>query len=61
MWKWNLNEAQRQTGRDLVDVMNDEVGLKLDDPDVKQKKVWQPRQIKKVWREEQAGEDDEGE
>ena len=61
MWKLNRNEAQRQTGRYLVDVTNDEVGLNLDDPDVKLKKVWQTRQMKKVWQEEQAGEDDEGE
>ena len=47
-------------GRYPVDVTSDEVGLNRDDPDVKQK-VWQARQIKKVWQEKQAGEDGEGE
>ena len=47
-------------GRDLVNVMSDKEGLNRDDPEVKLK-VWQARQIKKVWQEKQAGEDGEGE
>ena len=58
--RWNQKEVQQQKERYPVDVMSDEEGLNRDDPDVKQK-IWQARQIKKVWLEKQAGEDGEGE
>ena len=58
--RWNQNEVQQQKERYPVDVMSDEDGLNRDDPDVKQK-IWQARQITKVWLEKQAGEDGEGE
>ena len=57
---WNQRKVQQQKERYPVDVKSDEEGLNRDDPDVKQK-IWQARQIKKVWLEKQAEEDGEGE